>query len=326
MNKTHAKKSRLNITELKNILEKSSLFRGINIDAIEHLLSDCQVLHLQTEEILLSQNQCNDKVFIILSGSFRIDLIKPNEFAVATIGEGECLGEMSVIDGGTTSANAIAIANSSILQIPQDILWSIINASNGVARNLLLILSKRMRSDNDLLVENFYELQEIGQAAQADALTGLHNRRWFDDAFARQIKRCDEDGTSFCLILIDIDYFKRINDTYGHISGDRTLVAISRILANQLRPTDMLARYGGDEFALGLPNTKLDETFAIAERLRRAIEFLSLPFRVDKSLPHLTVSIGVAQKQAGQTLEAMIAVADEALYRAKDGGRNRVVI
>ena len=262
------------------------MFRGINLDAVEYLLSDCPILHLQKDDILLSQNQPNDKVFIILSGSFRIDLIQPNGFAIATIGEGECLGEMSVIDGDATSANAVAVADSSILQIPQDILWSIVNASHGLARNLLFILSKRMRFDNDLLIENFYELQEIEQAAQTDALTGLHNRRWFDDAFARQIKRCAEDGTSFCLVLIDIDYFKRINDTYGHIAGDRTLLAISRILANQLRPTDMLARYGGDEFALGLSDTKLDETFAIAERLRRAIEFLSLPFHLDKSLPH----------------------------------------
>ena len=89
---------------------------------------------------------------------------------------------------------------------------------------------------------------------------------------------------------------------------------------------DMLARYGGEEFTLGLPNTKLDEAFAIAERLRRAIEFLVLPFLSGELLPHLTASIGIAQMQAGQTLEAMVVAADAALYRAKDGGRNRVAI
>jgi len=326
MNKTYAKNSPLFIAEIRSALEKSLLFRGIDLDTIEDLLSGCQVLHVQAGEVLLSQNHRNDKVFVIISGSFCINLIQPTDLAIATIGEGECVGEMSVIDGGYTSANATATTYSSILQIPQDILWSMVNASHGVAQNLLYILSKRMRVDNDLLIENYYARREIEQAAQADALTGLHNRRWFNEAFARQITRCGEDGAPFCLIMIDVDYFKMVNDTYGHISGDRALIAVARVLSNHLRPTDMIARYGGEEFALGLPNTDIDESFAIAERLRRAIEFLSLPFRVGEPLPHLTVSIGIARMQAGQTLEAMVVVADAALYRAKDGGRNRVVI
>ena len=326
MSQTYARNSPLSITELKNALGKSLLFRGIDLDAIEYLLSYCQVLHIQAGEVLLSQNQRNDKLFIIISGSFCINLIKPTDLAIATIGEGECVGEMSVIDGGATSANATATTYSIILQIPQDILWSMVNASHGVAQNLLYILSKRMRFGNDLIVDDFYARQEVEKAAQADSLTGLHNRRWFDDAFARQIKRCGEDGAPFCLIMIDVDYFKRVNDTYGHIAGDRVLIAVARVLANHIRPVDMLARYGGEEFALGLPNTDLDESFAIAERLRRAIEFLSLPFLVGEPLPHLTISIGIARMQAGQTLEALVVVADAALYRAKDGGRNRVVI
>ncbi|TAN50424.1 MAG: GGDEF domain-containing protein [Methylococcaceae bacterium] len=311
---------------LKSILDKSLLFRGIDLDAIVYLLPDCKILQIKQGEALLTQNQRNDSIFIILSGCFCVHLIEPADLAVATIGVGECVGEMSVIDGGATSANVIADSDAGVLQIPQDILWSMVNASHGVARNLLYILSMRMRGDNDLIVENFYARREIEQAAQADALTGLHNRRWFNDAFARQIARCREDGVPFCLILIDVDYFKRINDSYGHVAGDRALVAVAAVLANHIRPADLLARYGGEEFALGLPDTELDEAFAVAERLRRAVEFLSLPFRMGDALPHLTVSMGLAKLQAEQTLEAMVTVADLALYRAKDGGRNRVVI
>lgn len=313
-------------TKLRTSLGKSSLFRGIDFDTIEYLLSDCQLLHLQEGEVLLSKNQRNDNIYVIISGSICINLIQPDDLAIASFGEGECLGEMSVIDGSDTSAGAIATTESNILRIPQDILWSMLNASPGMAQNLLHILSQRIRVDDAIMVENFYARREIEQVAQSDALTGLHNRRWFDETFVRQIKRCDEDGTSFCLMMLDLDFFKKINDTYGHVAGDRTLIAVARVLANQLRPTDMLARYGGEEFTLGLPNTKFDEAFAIAERLRRAIEFLALPFRSGEPLPHLTVSIGLAQMQAGQTLEALVAAADEALYRAKDGGRNRVVI
>jgi diguanylate cyclase (GGDEF)-like protein len=324
MNKNNQNNKRF--TALRNALERSSLFRGIDFDAVEYLLLDCQVLNLKEGEVLLSKNQRNDNVYVILSGSFSINLIQPNDLAITSFGEGECLGEMSVIDGRDTSASVIAITDSSILQIPQDILWSMFNNSRGMAQNLLNILSQRIRIDDEIIVENFYARREIEQTAQSDSLTSLHNRRWFDDALARQIMRCNQDGTPFCLLILDLDYFKRINDTYGHIAGDRTLVAVARVLDSQLRPTDMLARYGGEEFALGLPNTKLDESFAIAERLRRAIEFLALPFRSGEPLPHVTISIGIAQMQPGQTPEALYAVADAALYRAKDGGRNRVVI
>lgn len=312
--------------KLRSALEKSPLFRGIDFDTVEYLLLDCQVIHLKEGDVLLSKNQRNDNVYIIIAGGFCVNLVQSNDFAIASLGEGECLGEMSVIDGRDTSASVIATTDSSVLQIPQDILWSMLSASQGMAHNLLHILTQRIRTDDEKIVENFYARQEIEQAARSDALTGLNNRRWFDDTFARQVKRCNEDGVPFCLLILDLDYFKRINDTYGHIAGDRTLVAVARVLDSQLRSTDMLARYGGEEFTLGLPNTKLDEAFAIAERLRRAIEFLALPFRSGEPLPHLTVSIGIAQMQAGQTPEAIYAAADAALYRAKDGGRNRVVL
>lgn len=311
---------------LISVLAKSSLFRGIDFDAVKYLLLDCQILHFKEGEVLLSKNQRNDHVYVILSGNFRINLIQPDDLTIASFGEGECLGEMSVIDGSSASASVVASTASSILQIPHDILWSMLSASHGIAQNLLQILSRRIRTDDEMLVDDFYARRVIEQSAQTDALTGLHNRRWFDDVFARQIKRCNEDRSPFSLLILDLDYFKRINDSYGHIAGDRALIAVAKVLASQLRPTDILARYGGEEFAVGLPNTKLDEAFTIAERLRRAIEFLALPFRSGEPLPHLTVSIGIAKMQKGQTPETVYAAADASLYRAKDGGRNRVVI
>lgn len=326
MHKTYPSSAAAGDSALNGILGKALLFRDIDLDAIQYLLPDCRILEIGRGEALLSQNQHNDSVFVILSGACSVNLIQPADLAVATIGAGECVGEMSVIDGGAISANVIAQSNARVLQIPQDILWSMVNASHGVARNLLYILSMRMRVDNALIVEGFHARREFEQAAQADALTGLHNRRWFNDAFTRQIARSQEDGAPFCLLLIDVDHFKRINDQYGHVAGDRALVAVAAVLANHIRPADMLARFGGEEFALGLPNTALDDAFAVAERLRRAVEFLALPFRQGEPLPHLTVSIGIARLGAEQTLDAMVATADAALYRAKDGGRNRVVI
>lgn len=311
---------------LCQVLAHSQLFRGIGIEAIEYLLPACDVLELQAGAVLLSNNAPNDSVYVLLSGGLCVHLLPPTDGAIAHIPVGGCAGEMSVIDGEHTSACVVAQTLSLVLRIPQDVLWSMVNASHGVARNLLYILSTRMRMDNQLIVQSLHAQRQSEHAALVDPLTGLHNRRWLQDAFTRQIARCREDGQPLCLVMVDVDHFKRINDTWGHVAGDRALESMAQVLTNNIRPMDLLARFGGEEFAMGLPNTTLDAAFAIAERVRRAVEFLALPFRRSDPLPHLTVSLGVTAMQDGQSLDEMMALADAALYRAKEGGRNRVAI
>ena len=326
MDSTHRAGTTARVKDLRHALDAARLFRGIGLESIEYLLPSCQILEIEAGAALLRQHTHNDCVFVLLSGSLQVHLLQPPDQEITTIREGECAGEMSVIDGGAVSADVIADQASRVLRIPQDVLWSMVGASHGLARNLLCILSTRMRFDHKLIVESLHARREFEQAAQTDALTGLHNRRWLNDAFARQVARCSEDGQDFCLLMIDIDHFKRINDSDGHVAGDHALVAVAAALTRHIRPMDLLVRFGGEEFALGLPGTDCDEALMVAERLRHAIECLALPFRNSHPLPHLTVSLGVAQMQQGQTLDALIAAADAALYRAKDGGRNRVAI
>ena len=234
--------------------------------------------------------------------------------------------EMSVIDGDTTSAHVIADMPSEVLKISQDALWELVQASHAIARNLLYVLSTRMRYGNELIVRNMRTQRVLEIAATFDALTGVHNRGWMDRSFPRVMLRCAERSQSFSILMIDIDNFKKLNDTWRHVCGDQALVAVAASLLNNLRPEDMLARFGGEEFIVGLPNTGLDDAFIVAERLRRGIEFLALPFRRGEPLPHLTISIGIARMMPGQTVTSLIAAADEALYRAKEGGRNRVML
>lgn len=312
---------------LRKALSEAQLFRGVGIEAIEYLLPECGIVKLAPNDTLLHRNSGNDNIYVVLDGALKVYLVNEGEDAVAAIGSGDCTGELSVIDGGAVSADVVAVRASTLLCIPQDILWSMIHVSHGVARNLLHILSGRVRGDNDLLVRNYQMQRAFEHAATVDALTGLHNRRWLDDAFARQMTRCAEDGKPFCVIMIDVDLFKRINDTWGHVVGDQVLVQIAQTLANNIRPGDLLARYGGEEFALALPDTDLDEAFMVGERLRRAVEHLALPFMQGEAMPHLTISLGATRRHDDDpAIQAVIARADAALYRAKDGGRNRVVI
>ena len=163
------------------------------------------------------------------------------------------------------------------------------------------------------------------KAATVDALTGLRNRRWLNDAFARQLQRCMSAGQPVSLLMFDADRFKRVNDTHGHLVGDEVLIHLGRTLAGGLRPLDLLARYGGEEFAALLPNVTNGDALAAAERLRHAVA--SQPPQTGAGvLTDVTVSIGVATASvdAPPTLLALLERADAALLEAKQSGRNCV--
>ncbi len=235
---------------------------------------------------------------------------------------GDCAGEMSILDSKPVSAFVIAQENCRLMVIRQETVWALINASHGVARNLLYILSGRMRYDNEALVNSIKLQREYEHVASTDGLTGLHNRRWLNDSFRRQLGRCERNGHPCSIIMIDIDHFKQMNDRFGHLAGDRILCTVAQVLLNMLRPTDLVARYGGEEFALCLPETPIKGAWVIAERLRKAISNTPTPFEEGKLLPAVNISLGIAAMQPGQSLDALLSAADNALYRAKSNGRN----
>lgn len=311
---------------LVEVLRQSRLFRDVALDEIAGLLASCERRTLGAGQTLLSRKAPNDSVYLLLAGLLRVHLTDPNDEPASRVGVGECAGEMSVVDGDTVSADVVADRASEVLRIPRKVLWAMVDVSHTIARNLLYILSTRMRYGNELIIRNMHTQRVLEIAATIDALTGLRNRGWMDRNFPRVMARCSEKDNAFCVLMIDIDNFKRVNDTWRHVCGDQALVAVAESLLNHVRPEDMVARYGGEEFVVGLPNTGIDDAFIVAERLRRAIEFLPLDFRRGEKLPHVTVSIGIGCMQPGQSVTELIAIADEALYRAKDAGRNRVML
>ena len=177
--------------------------------------------------------------------------------------------------------------------------------------------------------EGFVKLQRalatINELAIRDELTGSHNRRFLLGLIDREKERADRNGRPFCLCLFDIDFFKRINDTYGHAAGDLVLRRFAGAVQGQVRGTDAFGRYGGEEFLLMLPETPAPDALVLAERVRRVIAGLrcSGP-ETNGSEISLTVSVGVVEYRLGEAVAQAIARADEALYVAKSLGRNRV--
>lgn len=153
-----------------------------------------------------------------------------------------------------------------------------------------------------------------------DALTGLANRRHFDRQLAQEISRARRYRRALSLVMVDLDHFKRLNDTYGHQTGDRVLQALARTIEREVRPSDFAARIGGEEFAIVFPETSLRTAVHVAERLRKAVEAAG----GQDGLPAITASFGVAAWSEGLDGNQLLAAADAALYRAKQAGRNRV--
>lgn len=159
---------------------------------------------------------------------------------------------------------------------------------------------------------------ELTRLSSTDALTQVHNRVKLDAVLTEEMARAARYQLTFSIILLDIDHFKKVNDAYGHLVGDAVLVEVARMLMENIRKSDMLGRWGGEEFLLVLPETELDKACLLAEKLRQAIEAETFP-----GVGHKTISLGVAAFDPGDTVISLVERADEALYEAKNDGRNR---
>lgn len=163
--------------------------------------------------------------------------------------------------------------------------------------------------------------------ALVDGLTGIPNRRRFDEALDNEWKRAMRNATPLALIMADIDYFKAYNDNYGHGAGDQCLKGVAQALAKSLgRPTDILARYGGEEFVAILPDTGAEGAHQLADRWRTGVAALALPHQFSAAADHVTISAGYAafKPESGQSPQTLLDLADKMLYQAKEQGRNRV--
>lgn len=180
-----------------------------------------------------------------------------------------------------------------------------------------LILSLRPQT-----AKQKFEADSLVAEARTDVLTGLKNRRSFDEELHRQFAQRQRQGIVFSLLLIDVDHFKQVNDTHGHLAGDLVLQAVARLLTKTLREMDLVYRFGGDEFAVICPGSRLHEAQTAAERIRQNVEKTPVPLK-DGSTP-VTLSVGVAEVVGSEVADGMLQRADEALYAAKHAGRNRV--
>ena len=172
-----------------------------------------------------------------------------------------------------------------------------------------------------IALENATLLNELQKSATTDALTGLFNTRFFNEVLARETARAERYSAPMSLLMIDVDKFKQVNDTYGHVVGNKVLTHIGRALQRAVRNTDLVFRCGGDEFAIILPGTNMEGALRAAEKVLQKVEHADILADLGYSGP-VTVSIGVSEHRPGMQYEAIVAEADQALYASKRSSRN----
>ena len=201
-------------------------------------------------------------------------------------------------------------------------------------RKLAEELMHKTKQDLELQVaERTRELtalnEELHQLSLSDGLTGLGNRRSLDELLEQEWKRARRERSEVAMLMIDLDFFKLFNDTYGHLAGDDCLKTVAAAIRRMIqRPTDFAGRYGGEEFSVVLPATDAAGARQVGERIRREVEALAIPHQCSLLGGVVTVSIGVAAKipARDEPVQALVEAADQSLYQAKAAGRNRVVL
>lgn len=314
--------NRITMEETETLL----ILRGVAPEAVMDVLGNCPVINLKEGQILFRSGQINQNLYLILSGKLNVFLEYPGSDPVAVLDHGETVGELSVIDDSPTTAYVVAADDSRILEVDEAAFWRLTSVSHAFACNMLLLLSDRMRSSDEIILKNIRLRKRFERDAMVDALTGLHNRRWLDLQLPRLINRHVRNEKPLSIIMFDVDCFKRFNDKFGHDAGDEVLVQVARTTMLSLRPTDLCARFGGEEFVIMLADVASDLAWIVAERLRKLMESELVVTDDGRKLPSITISLGIAEARKGDNADSILKRADVAMYKAKENGRNRTCI
>ena len=307
------------------------LFRDADDPVVTAALAACAVIRVAAGRRV--EDGLRARLYIVLSGTLEVapDAHSGNEdggtgMSTLRVLPGESVGEQAVLDDAVNLAAMTALEDCELLVIEPELVWQLIDRSNVLARNLLRLLSFRVRHANAQLKRR----QKLGefyrQLSLNDSLTGLYNRAWLNEMLPKLAARARQDGSPLSIIMIDLDHFKRFNDTHGHLAGDAALSSAANVIRESLRPSDFAVRYGGEELMALLPDTQPALAGMVAERLAARLRTATVFPDMRLPLPHITGSFGVASLAPGGSEHELMAAADAALYRAKEAGRDRVSI
>lgn len=299
-----------------DFLRRVPLFKGLETADLEQLADAVHREAYPPETDIVEIGEPGQSLFIILEGTVQVVYpARSADFELARLTEGDFFGEMAILNSMTRSATVRSVDAVEVLVLEKDDFRKILTESPTVAVQLLETLSVRIRNADE-------QMSGLSDKAMRDPLTGLLNRRAFHERLGEEVDRSNRYGDQFALILIDVDRFKSVNDTFGHDVGDDVLQWIGRVLTEHTRAADMPFRVGGEEFAILAPATGGEVAQAVADRLVSLVGEARPPVNVEL---RVTMSAGYSTCPVNGTRPTTLySMADQALLQAKQEGRNRV--
>ncbi len=320
---------------IKKALEKTAIFSGLEPREGEALLSFAERRRILRGRVLFRQGDPGDRLYAVITGKMAVSVRLPEgeELKIEEFTEGTFFGEMSIFEDEPRSATCYCIEDADLLALEKNKFRNFIAREPVIANKIMLSIlqttTKWLKKRSSLLSDLVIWDEEARRRVVTDAMTGLYNRRFLDEALEDHFSRARTYRKDLTLIMVDLDRFREINNYYSSTVGDRVILSVCPVFKRRLRSSDVLARYGGDEFTFILPETGTEAAFSIADAIRSEVE--SLDILGDAAGPQapiakVTSSFGIATfPRHAADLPVLKKKADDALYRAKENGRNCIM-
>ena len=319
------------MNDLAEFLQQVDLLSSLNKDEINRITHYFNTVNIGKNETLFEQGDEGNALYIVKEGKVisTIKLPDGNEQKVAEFESGDFFGDMSVIEQAPRSATCKAIEDSTLYEINEKEFFELMDINPGIAikimHRMLNTITSRLRNANEFVVDMVQWGEDARTRAITDPLTGVFNRRYLDDSIDNFFKSAKKNNNPLSVVMIDLDYFRLINDNYGHDVGDEAIIEIVKVLKDNVREKDIIARYGGDEFTILLPETSFNDGRHVAQAICKKVANLTMLKKFDGPVKNLSLSMGMASyPKNAKSLKTLRGKADKALYNAKENGRNQV--
>jgi diguanylate cyclase (GGDEF)-like protein len=313
-------------------LKKINIFSDLNTQELTSIARYLKPCNVKNGTILFKEGDKGDELFIVKKGVIASTIRLPDgtQKQIAQFKGGNFFGEMAIFENAPRSATCIALEKSDLFTMHKDDFYQAIESHPKIAIDImykmLTIITQRLRNTGKFLSDMVRWGNEASKRAITDELTGVYNRRYLDTILQDYFRSSLNLGNSLSLLMIDLDYFREINEHYSNEIGNRVLCEITGVFRRLLKENDIIARYGGDEFTIILPNTNLNQAKEIAETIRRQAAELMILKNLGGPLSQITLSLGIASfPENSKDLVILKEMADKALYKAKEEGRNKVI-
>jgi len=321
----------------ENTIRPSGFLKQVDIFS---LLSDNEIslieerlkpVRIKQDETLFREGDEGNELFVVRSGRVAISIALPDgtQRMLREFSAGEFFGEMSIFEKEPRSATCTAREASTLYALHERDFFKLIDMSPTTAIKIMYrmsgITTGRLKNTSEFLTDLVRWGEKARKRAITDELTGVFNRHFLEKSIQNLFASVKKKKKSLSLVMVDLDNFRKINEYYGHETGDRIMLAVVEVFKKHLRKRDIIARYGGDEFTVVLPQTGLKEAEELAWKICREVRKLTILREIGGPIDMITTSQGIASyPENAKNIKDLRERADQALYRAKENGRNRV--